>query len=357
MFFEFLQVALGNRSCLSRTLAADEWLYLYEESQRHALKGIAFMGLSRLPKEQRPGVEVLANWYHASEMIKKQSQLLNKRAAEACQFFWQEGIDCCVMKGQAVARFYSDPLLRNSGDIDLWVNTSPQNLQRVAQKHGLNLSGRNYIHYHFPLFDDVEVEAHFRPSYFCNPMLNRRLQRYFEQEKAQQFASKHSFADDSGFIGVPTLKFDYIYILLHIARHFFSRGIGLRQFLDYYYVMQQPISEAERENVIMQLRRFKLQRLTKAVMYVLQQVFGLENQFLLVEPDVAEGEFLLREVMRSGNFGDFDDRLRPIGSEPALMRFSRSMRRNAHFVFHYPSEMLWVPLFRTKEYLQRQMIK
>ena len=45
LFFELLQVAVGNRERLSRVPTAVEWSDLYEESERQAVTGILLQGI------------------------------------------------------------------------------------------------------------------------------------------------------------------------------------------------------------------------------------------------------------------------------------------------------------------------
>ena len=46
-----------------------------------------------------------------------------------------------------------------------------------------------------------------------------------------------SLPDDAGEIAVPTTAFNTIYQLCHLYHHFFDEGIGMRQIIDYYFVV------------------------------------------------------------------------------------------------------------------------
>ena len=62
LFFELIQVALGQRSELSRVPSEGEWLSLLSEARRQALTGILFGGVEQLPPSLRPPVEMLFQW-------------------------------------------------------------------------------------------------------------------------------------------------------------------------------------------------------------------------------------------------------------------------------------------------------
>ena len=149
-----------------------------------------------------------------------------------------------------------------------------------------------------------------------------------------------------GEVAVPTLAMNRVYLLVHIYRHLFDEGIGLRQLLDYHFVLRQPCSEAEREEAVRCLERLHLKRFAGAVMYVLQTVFGLEDEHLLVPPSPGRGQRLLAEIMKAGNFGQHDERIRHDANETPFGRFRRKVSRNMGFLTDYPGEVLWSPLFK-----------
>ena len=82
-------------------------------------------------------------------------------------------------------------------------------------------------------------------------------------------------------------------------------------------------------------------------MYVLHEVFGLEEEKMIAPMNEKEGNFLLDEIMREGNFGHYDDRLGDMKGEGKVHRYFRMSLRNMRFVKHYPSEAICEPLFRT----------
>ena len=154
----------------------------------------------------------------------------------------------------------------------------------------------------------------------------------------------------------PSIAFNRVYILVHIYRHLFHEGIGLRQLLDYYFVLAQGFTEEEREATMCTLRSLRMQRFTAAVMWVLQEVYGMDDRYLLTQPDEREGRFLLSEIMLAGNFGQYDERLQHERGESALHWGLRKVKRNFRFVRSYPSEVLWSPLFKLWHWVWRKFV-
>ena len=82
----------------------------------------------------------------------------------------------------------------------------------------------------------MEVEVHYRPSFLLCFWHNRKLQKYYERVKEQQF-SHRVMLGEQGEIAIPTAEFNLIFQLTHIYSHLMNEGIGLRQLVDYYYVL------------------------------------------------------------------------------------------------------------------------
>ena len=68
-------------------------------------------------------------------------------------------------------------------------------------------------------------------------MYNARLQRWFGRNADMQCSNVVSLPDGAGEIAVPTTSFNVIYQLSHLYHHFFDEGIGMRQIIDYFLVV------------------------------------------------------------------------------------------------------------------------
>ena len=378
LFFELLQIAIGNRQVLTHTPSAEEWKELYALAQKQSLMGIAFRGIELLPQEQRPPKALLLQWYMATERIKARNAELDCKALDVANRLLGDGFPCMILKGQGIAQLYRVEQIENSklkienchpecdathytlhttqerdlssyrtpGDIDIWLMGKREDILRYVRTQVPNCRPV-YHHVDFPVIDGLDVEVHFTPTWMNSPVTNRRLQRFFREHALSSLSSSLSFKA----LPTPSLAFNRVYILVHIYRHLFAEGVGLRQLLDYYFVLCQGFTEEEREMTMHTLRSLHMSRFAGAVMWVLQQVFGMDDRYLLIAPNEREGRFLLREVMLAGNFGQYDTRLQHYEGESALHWGLRKVMRNFRFVRSYPSEVLWSPLFKIWNYL------
>lgn len=351
LLFELLQIALGYKTEFSHLPSEREWRELYMLAKRQALLGIAFAGIEHLPKEQRPPKPLLIQWILAAEHIRSRNIELNDKTVAISNKFRADGFRNIILKGQGIAKYYGElACYRTSGDVDIWLEGKRKDIIAYARRHDPDCKVV-YHHVDFPKIDGVDVEVHFTPSWMNSYFTNGVLQRYFNQNRDMLFAQCDNNLDE---IPAPTLTFNRVYILVHIYRHLFHEGIGLRQLMDYYFVLCQGFTEEECWAAMRTLHSLGMKRFTSAVMWVLQEVFGLEDKYLLSPPNESDGRFLLNEIMRSGNFGQYDQSLRRTRNDSDLSYALRKLRRIFRFIRSYPSEVLWSPFFKVWHYFWRK---
>ena len=347
IFFDFLRFCIGSAKEIPDSLKETDWKELYRIDQKQALTGVLFHGIKQLPKELAPDAGLLMQWMGMAQKIRQQNIRLFLDSAKVCKKFKEEGFRNCILKGQGNALLYPDPYMRTSGDIDIYLNGGRNRVMQYINKVCPNQVMR-YHHVDFPVMNTA-IEVHFTPSYMFYPVHNRRMQKWFKEVMDLQCSNVVTLPDGYGEITMPTTSFNVIYILSHLYRHVFTEGIGLRQLIDYYFVLVK--SEERRVKNLTALQRelkyLGLWKFAGAVMYVLHETLGLPEEKMIAPINVNEGRFLLAEIMQGGNFGQYDTRLGSKENEGKLHRYLRMSLRNLRFVKHYPTEALSEPLFRT----------
>lgn len=350
LFFELLRVAVGTQVCLSVTPSAEEWSELLRIARVQALVGVCFAGVQRLERSEQlknlPS-KVKLQWLAMALQIQRRNEVVNKRCEELSHRLTDEGFRTCLLKGQGIAELYkvrnegfgmrSDSLamLRQSGDIDMWMVTEPKVALDWARKTG-KMKSFDYHHADVQLFPDVEVELHYRPSVSRNLVRNVRLQRWF-----RECGGAHVVYNQKLGCYVPDWTFNVVLSLNHIFCHLMFEGVGLRQLMDLYFVLRNDSNNGDVDRL---LKYFGLLRFAGAVMWVEHEVFGLRKDAMLCEPDERSGRILLDEIMRAGNFGHHDDRLRDVRSGGRVQLMCRWMRHSMRLFGNYPADVLWTPV-------------
>ena len=474
LFFEFLQVAIGNRESLLRELSDNEWQDIFLLIKKHALLGVGFTAVERLhTKGIVCPAELRIKWYALAVHIERRNGLLNGLCKKVTEQYEHDGFLTCILKGQGNLLKYPKRLgvRRQSGDIDVWTAPLPpsggccnstdkdagiaiavqtgKNKVEYVEYHGhkaireyvrmqYRLQGLNtkpkacYHHIDAPDMDGVKVEVHYRPTFCRSFVRNRRMQKWFDTLASECMSNRIS----EGF-SVPTASFNVVYQMAHLFEHYFEGGIGLRHIMDYYFALkawQKDIMEwnsqqsqgmwseglgtpvMSKEEVMAVIRSFGMGKFAGAVMFVINEVFGggnenenengprrtrretdggpqadfvgesessefkrnlngspqaddggerkfkrinrelKENNFapwLLCEPNEKEGKRLLEEIMKGGNFGQYDTRDAALKKGGMMKHGVWKLKRVMRLVRSYPEEALWEPVFRVYHLIWR----
>ena len=358
--FLFLNYCLGKKVDMSMVVAKIDWRQLYNFASRQALLGFCFDGIERLTKEfseelkqNSIGRDLLMTWMGASQQIHRQNMKVNAVAGKLYSKFREDGLRCCILKGQGNALMYSNPYSRTPGDIDVWMNASRENITEYAKTH-FEIGDDIRFHHLETSFDGVPVELHSFPGIMNNPIYNARLQKWFKRNVDLQCSNVVSLPDGIGEIAIPTTAFNVIYQLTHLYHHFFDEGIGMRQIIDYYYVVSMLNVNCEMLTWLpKELKHLGLWKFAGAVMYVLHEALGLSGEKMIAPMDEKRGKLLLAEILNGGNFGQHFTKYGHFTQQGMAKKYFLKIWRNMHFVRYYPAEALSEPIFRTWHFFWR----
>jgi len=349
----FLRSTLNGESASEEVLKTLNKKELMTFAVKQAIVGVVFEGLKQCRQQHPELVEKqdVLRWVYTIEKRRRHFEAVNRRTMELSELFEQEGFRSCILKGQGLAQMYPVPESRSAGDIDIWIEGDRKTITDFVHSKTPG-SFEQYHHIDFPIYKEVPVEVHYLPSQMSCPLHNRRLQNYYKSHQAEQFANVNSELGEH--VCTPTNGFNAIFLLSHMMRHFFNEGIGLRQFIDYYYLLKQGFSDAEKEEFCKMVSHLGMKRFAGAVMWILEYVLGLDHYYLLMPPHEKAGKFLAEETLETGNFGSMDSRY-TFRERGALATALTDIYRDFLLARMFPSEALWKPFAKLTN--QRWKIK
>ena len=377
LFFDLIRVAVGVADRLSRVPTEDEWEQLFDMANKQALVGVCMSGVEHLPYSQWPPMMLKYQWIAYTSSIEDTNKTQIQQCEELTERFAAAGFRTCVLKGQSNGELYKVKragqgkpvaedlgLRRQSGDIDLWVEGKRKTIVRFLRQTG-EVGEVVYHHIDFHCYEDTAIEVHTTPTWMYSPAKNSRLQAFFAAHADDCFSGavkRHSGRPAHRF-NVPTWEVNVVFQLSHIFRHAFNEGVGLRQVMDYYFLLLQradrgDMTEAnsalgDGHRLEMVLRRLGLYKFATALMWVLGEVFRLETTKMIVRPDEKEGRWLLDEIVNGGNFGHFGGTTYYKGG--TWHSFVQKNRRNLRLLTRYPGETLWAPAWRVWHFVWRKV--
>lgn len=115
-----------------------------------------------------------------------------------------------------------------------------------------------------------------------------------------------------GSFTTPTSEFNKVYLLHHMFRHFLYEGIGLRQMLDYYFTIIARNSN-DNDIFVKALLSLDLMKFAGAVMYVMHEVFGMEEKYMICPVNEKRGRRLFEVIMEGETFGHSTEKYKITG--------------------------------------------
>lgn len=360
LFFELIRIAIGTQDNLSRLPYSKEWKLLYEMAKKQSIVGICFAGIQRLGADADDGFARIGlpemlylKWMGMAAKILQKNQTVDEQCVILGKMLKAEGYKYTLLKGQGVGQLYAEHLigLRQSGDIDvlMWKEGMSDEKNRkavIAYAHSIDQEAKASEHHvAVKVFKETEVEMHYAPAYMCNPVANRRFRQWSERMKVNVETLENLEID------VPCVEFNIVFMLAHTFRHYMSEGVGLRQLMDYYFVLRTSPVRGERLEIRETLRSLNMLKFAGSVMWVMKEVFEMSEFFLICEPNERLGRKLLAHVMKGGNFGHHNTET--VASKASHVgRFVNQLVQDMKLAVDYPGEALWAPLSMIREFVR-----
>lgn len=328
-YLDFIKYTIGDGIDIPDSAESIEWYDFLQFCNRHGIIGLVFDGIQKA--DLRFNQNILFQWISYSEQIKKQNQIANQRIGQIQQFFEEKNCRTCILKGQANGLMYPKAEVRSPGDIDIWVEGDTAGVIKIVQSVVPNAS-YSLHHIKMPVFKDVSVEVHYRPANMTSRKLDKKLQAYVKEVAGDQFSHKVKLGEIE--IGSLTDGFNALYQILHMYGHFFSTRNSFKQLIDYYYLLKKGLSDEEKKHCLEMFDQLKIEKYSAGIMWIMTDVLGLEERFIIGEKNEREGRLILDESFCYGTF-----------SKSTFRSVIEQTLANARVLSHYPAEVLNLPVY------------
>lgn len=282
LFFELMQVSVGQLDCLSRFPEPDEWRKFYDLTKRHAVAGICYHGVTKLFDYGLVAPQELSiDWMAEAEHTKEQNRGRSRRLIKLQEELQSHHLRSSIITGPGLARFYDRDLqmLRYTKGIDLYV---------FGYKNQVNLNQWEDINVH--IFTELYAGK--------SRKRNHRFEKWLLQNNDLMFRK-------AGELTVPSHAMTIVLQIVHIYNLFMEKRIQIRDLMDLFFVLRfgddnskmYQFSQATLED---ELKELGLSRFSCGIMWLMKEIFNLETTHMPMEPLEEEGLFLLNKLMKDG---------------------------------------------------------
>lgn len=259
-------------------------------------------------------VGVIKNSLIASTM-KTFTQVL--AAKEITESFEKNGIRHQILKGTIMKNIYPSPEMREMSDIDLVVyDESLDSAAKIMEEMGYENHGLVKHHMIFSKGSKLLVEVH-----WClfDSNAGKKQHLYFKDNFRAKLRDGAEYTYEFGFEDF------YVYMISHMAKHFFETGCGIRNLVDIYIYVNKYGDAMNKEYLDKELKECGIWDFEK-------NMRNLAFKWLDNEELDSFNENLFEYMVESGIYGKREN-----GIWSQLAKETSSRKSNAKIHFYFPS--------------------
>ncbi len=221
---------------------------------------------------------------------------------EAIEELEENGIKCCLLKGDSVGRLYSNPHARVSGDVDILIDENDEKKSIEILKE-----------LEFKIVEREKNGHHFEAYSYDNGLLEVHIQLYSNSTADLIFDGEINYSKDYVKIELPSGKSFYtlnindtaFYLTAHFLKHFINGGVGLRQIVDMLVFFEKYKNEIDFDLYFKTFDKLRYSKLICAVLKLGNEWFNLDFKIPYEINDETYIKFLTC-IEENGVFGNGD---------------------------------------------------
>lgn len=275
-----------------------DWKAVFDECKAQSVISLAF---SALPKDEVPQ-SVYTHW----RALVNENLAVNSKISYAHtmlnELLNQAKIPYVILKGCASAEYYDDPLLRTMGDVDFYVPPAYfEKADKLLLKNGFKSNEIDHEYEKAYTKDDVIFELHNTVNGVPGGKVGIKIRRYFDDVFDKSELKHFDLAEYYS----PSPFHHGLVMLLHVARHMVTGGIGLRHFCDW-AVFVDKVGDGFAPMFEEKLKQVGLWRFAQIMTQFCTAYLGLKPQTWAGNIDKKLLNDLKNDIFAGGNFGHKD---------------------------------------------------
>lgn len=241
MLLELLSASISATpltNALFSSASAADWKSCYLLAGKQGVTALAWQGITQLPAELFPPLEIKLNWLLSVKNQEKTYQHHCETVIELAELYAQHGISTIQLKGVGFSHYYPHPTLREGGDIDIYTCATDSSAMsdeeafnlanQLIKEKGLSIQWDGCKHTVFS-YNHIPVENHKKLINVYELRMAQKLEpilKQYLQPKPVQLI------EESKAILTPSDSFNLIFIPFHAVQHY-SKGMNLHHLCDW----------------------------------------------------------------------------------------------------------------------------
>ena len=207
----------------------------------------------------------------------------------------ENGIDHLLFKGYIVKDLYTVPELRTYGDIDFAIRRESRGkCNALMIQNGYRLLDDWEPVYSYEMNNEhYEIHTELLDSNLNNNYDYRAYFRNFWKHTVH--LDQHSYTLDP--------EYHLLYLLMHIAKHVYGSGAGIRMYLDIAFYLREYRGTIDWEHFRQEVRTLKIERFVNTVFTAVERWFEVKSPIPLKSVDDDFMDEFLTFTLNGGVFG------------------------------------------------------
>lgn len=307
-FLALLSAGLGNEALDKEFLVNVDWHRIASIAKSQTVLSIILDGLTT-QKILKPDRLTLMEWVGLQRAIEAENDRQNLAVTDVIKKYRAAGLDPILLKGQSVAIYYDTPRHRQPGDIDIYLHDGYERANALAESWTGAVKHEETIYHKSYSVKGIELENHKEYVLFYSKRNEERwgyVRNELLKDCTESFLLRSNNGDES-YIKTFNPQMNAIYLYLHLQHHLLQTGIGLRQICDWACLWKKREKDIDKDLFLKIVDILPIKRCMTALTWIVVNYLGLDEGIipLNIKTDIArkDGEFLLRDILDSGNFG------------------------------------------------------
>lgn len=288
------------------SLSKQEWHNLMDLAFKNGLNCEVLDAINLLPKEKKPPFELLIKWIGLAVISQKVYNYRKEVATEYASVLARERIQCFVLKGLGISRYYNKPENRGFGDFDCFLvkDGSPafEKGMEIACEMGAVINNDCSYKHQQIFYKKLMIENH----QFISNFDNTKKGIYIEKLLRQLIVSNTYQNVEGSDILVPPPHFQALHILKHSLDDFLNDGLLLRQVYDWAVFLRAEQRNLDWKRLTEDLNNCHLRKFCDALTIISLSYFGLqlsEGTMQVSSNTILADEILQDTLTRNLSFG------------------------------------------------------
>ena len=363
LFLNLLTAAIWDKPAdahLFKGLDSKTWNAIVDMARRQTVSALIADKALSLPKESLPPRELILQFMIMIDQTKALNHKMIHVLSELTQEYKEANFPFCLLKGLGNGLNYPSPLLRNAGDLDLYIYRKGdwQKSMELMTSQGFEIKDGHQLHYSFNK-EDIMIEIHRHITYFDHKKYDLLFKKW-EEELIEKENFTSIQIDNLTIQQLPT-EMNALFIFQHMFHHFVHAGVGFRQFCDWILFLSKYNNEIDTVSFTALANRY-------AILYPMQVFASAAVKYLgapenifpfeMIQND-AHADLVIADILESGNFGYHKPgKKRPKEKIPGLwFSYKTIIRRSIKFGAISPEHIRVLPFLIVKNTFKPGFIK